>query len=452
MRTDGVQVAPEALAEAREVIGGRFGADYVPEQPRYLQDQGQERPGGARGDPPDQPGAPPRLPAARGRPRPALRADLEADDRQPDGGRAHRAHHRRPRDAPTARPACAPPARWCTFDGYLAVYEEGRDDADDDEDGGRLPAVNEGAGAKVAARPRRPALHRAAAALLRSQPGQEAGRARHRPALDLRLDPDRAARPRIRAHGQEPLHPRGQGPAGHRLPGAVLRAATSSTTSPPPWRRSSTWSRPASWTGRCCCATSGRTSSAAVGEHRRAAHHPGARRAERGAGPAHLPRQGGRRRPARLPDLRHGPLSLKTGKFGAFIGCSNYPECRYTRPLAAPDGGEDAGRERRPRAGRRSGRPAGRSALKIGRFGPYVETAAEGEDKPKRCQPAQGLVAGGHGPGEGAAPAAPAARGRACTPRTASRSWPASAATVPTSCTTAPTPTSPTPTRCSRSA
>src|SRR5689334_12196150 len=35
MRTDGVQVAPEALGEAREVIGGLYGRDYVPDQPRH---------------------------------------------------------------------------------------------------------------------------------------------------------------------------------------------------------------------------------------------------------------------------------------------------------------------------------------------------------------------------------------------------------------------------------
>ena len=28
-----------------------------------------------------------------------------------------------------------------------------------------------------------------------------------------------------------------------------------------------------------------------------------------------------------------GHLSLKVGKFGAFIGCSNYPDCKYTKPL-----------------------------------------------------------------------------------------------------------------------
>ncbi len=38
--------------------------------------------------------------------------------------------------------------------------------------------------------------------------------------------------------------------------------------------------------------------------------------------------------PRQCPTCGTGKLKLKAGKFGAFIGCSNYPECRYTRPLA----------------------------------------------------------------------------------------------------------------------
>ncbi len=37
----------------------------------------------------------------------------------------------------------------------------------------------------------------------------------------------------------------------------------------------------------------------------------------------------------KCPQCADGRVSLKLGKFGAFIGCSNYPECRYTRPLVA---------------------------------------------------------------------------------------------------------------------
>jgi len=43
--------------------------------------------------------------------------------------------------------------------------------------------------------------------------------------------------------------------------------------------------------------------------------------------------------PRLCPGCSAGRLSLKLGKFGAFIGCSNYPNCRYTRPLGIENGG-----------------------------------------------------------------------------------------------------------------
>src|SRR5262249_22541528 len=39
--------------------------------------------------------------------------------------------------------------------------------------------------------------------------------------------------------------------------------------------------------------------------------------------------------PRQCPTCGNGRLSLKLSKFGAFIGCSNYPECRYTRSLSS---------------------------------------------------------------------------------------------------------------------
>ena len=89
------------------------------------------------------------------------------------------------------------------------------------------------------------------------------------------------------------------------------------------------------------------------------AHHAGARQPERAARPAHLPGQGRRRRSRALcPTCGKGRLSLKLGKFGAFIGCSNYPECRFTRVAVADRPGRRGRRGRaagRPRARRRSG-------------------------------------------------------------------------------------------------
>ena len=48
--------------------------------------------------------------------------------------------------------------------------------------------------------------------------------------------------------------------------------------------------------------------------------------------------------PRQCPTCGNGRLSLKLSKYGAFIGCSNYPECRYTRPLTVPaDGSAEIG-------------------------------------------------------------------------------------------------------------
>ena len=63
MRTDGVQIADEAISAVRRVIEADYGARYVPSCAAPLRDQGQERAGGARGHPPDRPCA-----AARARP------------------------------------------------------------------------------------------------------------------------------------------------------------------------------------------------------------------------------------------------------------------------------------------------------------------------------------------------------------------------------------------------
>ncbi len=74
-----------------------------------------------------------------------------------------------------------------------------------------------------------------------------------------------------------------------------------------------------------------------------------------------------------------GRLSLKLGKFGAFIGCSNYPDCKYTRPLVVQD--EEAAEENRAAASL-ANEPkilgddpeTGRSvSLRLGPYGPYVQ-------------------------------------------------------------------------------
>ena len=53
-------------------------------------------------------------------------------------------------------------------------------------------------------------------------------------------------------------------------------------------------------------------------------------------GPYLFPDKGDGSNPRTCPKCGTGQLSLKLGKFGSFIGCSNYPDCRYTRPMTPP--------------------------------------------------------------------------------------------------------------------
>jgi len=66
---------------------------------------------------------------------------------------------------------------------------------------------------------------------------------------------------------------------------------------------------------------------------------------------------------------------------GAFIGCSNYPECRYTRPIAGEvEGGDVAGPDGKELGIDENGLPI---TLRTGRFGPYVQRGDATEENPK---------------------------------------------------------------------
>jgi DNA topoisomerase-1 len=97
-----------------------------------------------------------------------------------------------------------------------------------------------------------------------------------------------------------------------------------------------------------------------------------------------FPDQGTGGDPRACPSCNIGRLSLKVGKFGAFIGCSNYPDCRYTRQLADTNG---------ENASTAEGKVLGTDpetgldiTLRSGRFGPYVQLGEQnGGEKPKRA-------------------------------------------------------------------
>ena len=106
--------------------------------------------------------------------------------------------------------------------GYISVYQEGMDDAVQDDSDHVLPPMQRRRSHQAPGRDSGAAFHRAAAALLRSLAGQGAGGIRHRPPLDLRLHHLDAARPRVRGNRKPPLHRDRHRQDRQPLPDAVL--------------------------------------------------------------------------------------------------------------------------------------------------------------------------------------------------------------------------------------
>ena len=91
--------------------------------------------------------------------------------------------------------------------------------------------------------------------------------------------------------------------------------------------------------------------------------------------------------PRICPKCGTGNLSLKLGKFGAFVGCSNYPECGYTRQLDGQNGnGENGAVEDGTKLLGKDPYTAEEITLRSGRFGPYVQRG-EGKEAKRSSLP-----------------------------------------------------------------
>ena len=83
--------------------------------------------------------------------------------------------------------------------------------------------------------------------------------------------------------------------------------------------------------------------------------------------------------PRKCPKCEAGRLSLRGGRYGAFVACSNYPECKFTRKFAQPGGDADGGGDdeilgQDPETGLEILR-------RVGRFGPYIQLGEGKEAK-----------------------------------------------------------------------
>jgi DNA topoisomerase-1 len=377
MRTDGVQSAPEALAEARQVIGERFGAAYVPPEPRYYKTKAknaQEAHEAIR---------PTSLARHPGKLR--LEGDLarlydlvwkRMMASQMEGARIERTTI----DMETAdgRTGLRATGQVVRFDGYLALYEEGRDD-EADEDARRLPAVDEGAEAKVAAARAdqhftEPPPRYSEASLVKKMEELGIGRpSTYASILGVLRDREYVRMDKNR------FIPEDKG----RLVTAFLqqffqRYVEYDFTAALEEKLDQVSAGDLDW--KVLLREFWQGFHAAVGELGDVRTSQVLDALNEALGPQIFPDKGDGSDPRACPTCGVGQLSLKTGKFGAFIGCSNYPECRYTRPMGPEGEGEAAeSGDRDLGVNPETGRPV---TLKIGRFGPYVEESAE--DKPRR--------------------------------------------------------------------
>ena len=127
-------------------------------------------------------------------------------------------------------------------------------------------------------------------------------------------------------------------------------------------------------------------------------------------GPHFFPDPGNGKDPRVCPECGEGRLSLKLGKFGAFAGCSNYPECRFTRPLtgegANGNGADGENGLDKPKILGTDPESGKEVSIRRGPYGIYVQLGEEeevevevrGKSKIKKIKPKRTSLAPGTDP------------------------------------------------------
>ena len=386
MRTDGVQTAPEALDEARDVIGGLYGREYVPEKARIYSTKAKNaqeaheaiRPTSLARNPGKM-----RLEGDLGRLYELVWKRMIAS--QMESARIERTTI--DLDSSDGKTGLRATGQVVTFDGYLAVYEEGRDDPDDEE-GGRLPQVTQGAAAQVRAAKAdqhftEPPPRYSEASLVKKLEELGIGRPSTYASI-LTVLRDRAY---VRMEKQR-FVPEDKG----RLLTAFLEEY---------FARYVEYDFTAALEERLDLVSAGELDwkvllrefwlefNAKIGETAELRMSDVLTALDATLGPHLFPEKADGSDPRLCPVCNSGRMGLKSSKYGPFLGCSNYPECRHTRPLTVSGEGEDG-----PTGDRELGIDpvTGETVfLKTGRFGVYVQLG-EGE-KPKRSSLPKGWSA-----------------------------------------------------------
>ncbi len=388
MRTDGIDMAPEAVAAARAEIGKRFGAAYVPETPRIYKNKAKNaqeaheciRPTDMAADPDSL-----RLADADQRKlydliwKRTLASQMAAarlerttvDILSPDGQVGFRAT-----------------GQVVQFDGFLAIYDEGRDDEDEDE--GRLPQLANGEALdKRRVTPdqhfTQPPPRYTEATLVKRMEELGIGRpSTYASVLTTIVDREYVKKDKNR------LIPEDKG----RLVTAFLanffhKYVEYDFTADLETELDDVSAGTRDY--KDVLARFWRDFSAAVAETADLRIGEVLEKIDDFLAPHLYPLRADGSDPRSCPTCGTGRLHLKTARSGgAFIGCGNYPECRYTRPIST-------GEEQQAVDGRILGQDAAGNeiSLRAGRFGPYVQRgeASEANPKPDRASLPKGWAA-----------------------------------------------------------
>jgi DNA topoisomerase-1 len=377
MRTDGIDMAPEAVMAARAEIERRFGEKYVPKSPRMYKNKAknaQEAHECIR--PTDMSLDPGKIRVADDQQRlydliwkRTLASQMEAarlERTTVDIGS---------RDAQVELRATG---QVVTFDGFLKIYDQGRDD-DDDDDGARLPQIMQGEPAEK--KSVTPDQHF-------TQPPPRYTEA----TLVKRMEELGIGRPSTYASILTTIVDRGyvKKDKNRLIPEDTGRLVTVFLSNY--FRRYVEYDFTADLEEQLDDISAGsrdykdvlarfwRDFSAAIGETSELRISEVLDKIDEVLAPHLYPPRADGTDPRICPVCHQGRLHLKTARSGgAFIGCGNYPECRYTRPISVPADGEAAALD-----GTVLGHDEGLEVtLRIGRFGPYVQKGEPTEDQPK---------------------------------------------------------------------
>ncbi|HTQ14731.1 MAG TPA: type I DNA topoisomerase [Rhizomicrobium sp.] len=378
MRTDGVTMAGEAVGEARHVIGEDYGARYVPGVPRAYSSKAknaQEAHEAIR-------------PTSFSRRPGRIARHLDADQQklyeliwkralasQMESAELERTTV----DAVSAdgRITLRATGSVTLFDGFLTLYQEGKDD-ESDEDGARLPRVKEGDAAAV--QQLKPEQHF-------TEPPPRYSEA----SLVRKLEELGIGRPSTYASILSTLRDRSYVHMDRNrfIPDDKGRIVTTFLTNF--FKRYVEYGFTADLEEKLDEVSAGdldwkqllrdfwRDFSAAIGEAKDLRISEVIDHLDEILGPHIFRPSADGTDPRVCPNCGNGRLSLKLGRFGAFVGCSNYPECRYTRQLNQKPG-DAVGGTRILGEDPNTGEPI---TLRSGRFGPYFQRG-EGE-KPARA-------------------------------------------------------------------